>query len=205
MEPRRHLGTQRRPVSRRGRTGARRCNIHVASVRPPRRRPRGGVVRGRPRPPRQGGSLPVQLPGISREHVRHVQSRPGADQHQLPLHRRRIDVPVDQRRCGRGRVPRQLHRAVRRHARQGACCSPVDLGRRWHRAVPPLGDRLRNRSSVGNFPHRRPVGAFARRSLHPVHRWHHGVAKRRDVASRRFGRQPGRAVQAPASRCTWMG
>ena len=92
--------------------------------------------------------------------VRLVQGRAGHRQHQLPLHRRRAGVPVGQRRRRRRRVPRDVHRAHRRHAPPRCRASAPGCGsttvtaraRTWAIAV-------RGRGRVGRRPCRRRRGA----------------------------------------------
>ena len=72
------------------------------------------------RAPGQGRPLPDELPGVPRVDVRHVQGRPRAGEHQLPLRRRRAGVPLDQRRRRSRGLPRHLRRQHRAHPAAGA-------------------------------------------------------------------------------------
>ena len=92
----------------------------------------------------QGRPVPLQRPRVPRVGVRRVQGRPGRGQHQLPLHARRTDLPVGQRRRRRRRVPRRLQRALRGRPRAPAADPHVAVGRRRLRAVPRLGDAVRS-------------------------------------------------------------
>ena len=94
--------------------------------------------------------LPLQLPRVPPDHLRRHEGRPGPGQHQLPLRRRRAELPVGQRRRGGGRVPRRVHRADRGHPRPGAPGQGLALGRRRLGPVPRLGHPLRGRRQVGH-------------------------------------------------------
>ena len=176
------------------------AHVHVAAVRPARRRHRGDAARCRARAAVEGRPLPVQLPRVPGEHVRHLQGRARPGEHQLPLHRRRARLPVEQRRR-RGRdLPRHVHRPVRGDALAGAHREVLDLGRRRVGAVPGLGGRLRGRRDVRGLARRRAVGSLARRPVPAVHRRHDRHAEGRDVAPGRRVRQPRRARRGDRSR-----
>ena len=84
----------------------------------------------------QGRPVPLQRPRVPRVDVRRVQGRARRRQHQLPLHRRRADLPVGQRRRRRRRVPRRVRRAVRGRPRAAAAYPHVAVGRRRLRPCP---------------------------------------------------------------------
>ena len=88
-----------------------------ARARPASRR-RGRRPAGRrPGPAGQGGAVPVQRAGVPGVALRGVQSGHGPGEHQLPLHRDGVGLPVGQRRRRGGGVPRLLRRAGRGGAR----------------------------------------------------------------------------------------
>ena len=121
LELRRRLGGRRRAVPGRARPGPGRPAHHVgaSSTGGPTASPATLLDAGA-RAAGQGRPVPLQLPRVPRVDVRHLQGRPRAGQHQLPLRRRRARLPVGQRRRRRRRVPRHLRRPHRAHPRPGA-------------------------------------------------------------------------------------
>ena len=96
----------------------------------------------------QGRAVPLQLHRVPRVDVRHVQGRPRAHQHELPLPRRRARVPVGQRRRRRGRLPRHVRRAHRGHqgprpARRPRGCGSTTAPDRAPSGRPPTRTRRR--------------------------------------------------------------
>ena len=138
------------------------AHVHVARVRPARRRHRRDAARRRRAAPGQGGALPVQLPRVPREHVRHVQGRRSC--RSTPT---TATPTTSSRTCGTTPTPSRsifhgtFTERCAAHARPGARGAHVDLGRRRHRAVPRLGDRLRDRRGVGDRRARSRRGAAA--------------------------------------------
>ena len=170
-----------------------------------RLRPRGGRRRAVPprprrRAPGQGGGLPLQLARVHPDHLRRHEGRAGAGQHQLPLRRRRAELPVGQRRCRGGRLPRGVLRPDRADPRTRARREGMAVGRRRLGPVPRLGHPLRGRREVGHGPGARAVGPQRRRPLHALHRRHHGHAQGRHVASGRPLRTADRRRGAPLRR-----
>ena len=105
-------------------------NVTLARVRPRRRRHRAVPARPGRRAAGQGGDLPLQLARVPADHLRRGQGRPRPGQHQLPLRRRRAELPVGQRRRHRRRLPRGLRRPHRGHPRPRARRQGLALGRR---------------------------------------------------------------------------
>ena len=206
VELRRHVGVGGRPLRRDAPAqvqGDRRYTWAemdrradgIAADAPGRRRRSSG----------QGGAVPLQRPRVPRVDVRPLQGRARPGQHQLPLHRRRAGVPVDQRRRRRGDLPRLVRRPGRTGAPPGAGGSRP--GCTWPtRAARParLGHRRTRRRRVSASTRTwRPVGTQRRRPVHPLHRRHDRDAEGRDVAPGRRRRQPRRrrpAVRCPRSR-----
>ena len=116
------------------------------------------------------------------------------DQHQLPLRRRRAQLPVGERRRGGGGLPRVLRRAHRGDQGPGPGRPRLALGRRRHRARARTGPSpTKRRPSRLRPAPRRPVGPQRRRPLHALHRRDHRHAQGRHVA-------PGRPVRPPDHR-----
>ena len=138
-----------------------RAQRHLGRVRPRGRRHRPVPARPRGGPAGQGGHLPLQLPRVPPDHVRRHEDRAGPGQHQLPLRRRRAELPVGERRRGGGRLPRRVRRPHRADPRPGARGQGLAVGRRRLGPVPGLGHALRRRGQVGHRPRRARRGAAA--------------------------------------------
>ena len=159
-------------------------------------RPRGrrrGPVPARPRRGQagQGGHVPLQLPRVPPEHLRRHEGGPGPGQHQLPLRRRRAELPVGQRRRGGRGLPRRRSPSGSRASSTGCHGSRAGSGSTtapgpcpdW---ATPYDDAAK--SAIGRV--QRAVGPQRRRPLHALHRRHDRHAQGRHVA-------PGRPLRPP--------
>ena len=145
-----------------------------------------GGARERPGPP---GRVPAQRQRIPRVDARCVQGARRPVQRELSLRRRRIALPADRfTSCGDRRA-----QPVRAHARRGASrpCRPssdrAGARRIGQRSAPRRG---LVRGCAGCCVTRQASGGLEpRRSVHPLHRRHHGHAEGRAVAQRRCQRR----------------
>ena len=197
---RRHLGSGRRRAARRSVLDPRRRPPDLVRGRPPRRRRRSAPARCRPRTTAGGRSVPVQLQRVHGVDVRGVQGRLRSREHQLPVHRRRVAVPVGQRRRRCRRVPWLVRRHDRRDPRTPPEGEALAVGRRRQRRLPGVGDPLPGGRHERFATGRARVGTQRRRPELPLHRRNDGHAEGRHVASGRPGGEADRDGSLTADR-----
>ena len=156
----------------------------TGGLRAARRAARPGAARRRPRTPRQGRDVSLQLARVLRDELRGDEDPRRPDQRQLPLPRRRARLPARQRRRRGARLP------LARSATASRACAPgsrsCGCSSRSTTGPPPTAprhvdgavryDELQRALAPGGA-HR----ARGRRDLHALHRRHDGHAEGRDV------------------------
>ncbi len=183
VQPRRPLRVGRRRGSRAHRARVWRAATDLRAARPAREPVRACARRARREGRRRRRALPDERRRVHRGDDRLLQDACGPGERELPLRRRRAALPARRRGRGRRDPPAQLRAPSRHRARPTPAPAHGALGGRRQRRR-SLGRRLGG-LRVGARRRRtraRLRGAFAGRSLHALHRRHHGHAEGRDVA-----------------------
>ena len=208
LEPRRDLGTQRRPLPRRHRPGAGRPLVSRGPSST------GGPTASPPRCSAAGAQHQDKVAQYLYNCPEYLESMFGLYKAGLvPVNTnyRYTDDELAYLWDNADAVAVVFHGTFTEHCEhmraRRAGGAHLDLGRRRHTARAPTGP-FRYETAAATAPPTRAcaaVGPQPRRPVHPLHRRHHRHAQGRDVAPGRHGRQPRRAVEAPAARRARLG